>query len=270
MKSNKWRNLAINYKNLSLLAFKLGKRNLISANLYKNIIYRYFDEFKFINQNIDKFDEFIKMSIETLKSIANIDKIIPQRLFLSSFLGDLSELNRELSNHLNISVNGFSFLDKFGGKEVINLMIAIYAKELMAKRLKADFRIFQRAKPLHQRADGKLIISLVAGAILGMIYPIYMLILALNLDLKRDNLKADLSIQNASLNSLNSDLALINNQLENLLKDKQNIKDNINLNLSKIDKISNKINNQNLAIILSNITTKLTCLFKQKPIYLLE
>ena len=414
MKNNKWRKLAINYKNLSLPSFKLGKRNLISADLYKNIIYRYFDEFKFIsqkrlsskdfnasymearafsalryrgevanldsriisyayeelllnptkeykisyyknlddsysifvidmelalnglknslkslpnidimipspllmsgfyssglvdkskvdcyifldqnesymsfykdgeyifhhpiitdslaliagansfelsikaiNQNIDKFDEFIKMSIETLKSIANIDKIIPQRLFLSSFLGDLSELNRELSNHLNISVNGFSFLDKFGGKKVINLMIAIYAKELMAKRLKADFRIFQRAKPLHQRADGKLIISLVAGAILGMIYPIYMLILALNLDLKRENLKADLSIQNASLNSLNSDLALINNQLENLLKDKQNIKDNINLNLSKIDKISNKINNQNLAIILSNIT----------------
>ena len=27
--------------------------------------------------NIDKFDEFIKMSIETLKIIANIDKIIP-------------------------------------------------------------------------------------------------------------------------------------------------------------------------------------------------
>ena len=77
MKSNKWRNLAINYKNLSLLAFKPRKRNLISADLYKNIIYRYFDEFKFINQNIDKFDEFIKMSIETLKIIANIDKIIP-------------------------------------------------------------------------------------------------------------------------------------------------------------------------------------------------
>ena len=46
----------------------------------------------------------------------------------------------------------------------------------------------------------------------------------------------------------------VNNNIENLLKDKQNIKDNINLNLSKIDKISNKINNQNLAIILSNIT----------------
>ncbi|MEE3712432.1 hypothetical protein V2I22_05395 [Campylobacter sp. CLAX-7218-21] len=64
MKSNKWRNLAINYKNLSLLAFKPRKRNLISADLYKNIIYRYFDE-------------FIKMSIKTLKIIANIDKIIP-------------------------------------------------------------------------------------------------------------------------------------------------------------------------------------------------
>ncbi|WP_187692240.1 hypothetical protein [Campylobacter devanensis] len=44
MKSNKWRNLAINYKNLSLPAFKPRKRNLISADLYKNIIYRYFDE----------------------------------------------------------------------------------------------------------------------------------------------------------------------------------------------------------------------------------
>ena len=77
MKSNKWRKLAINYKNLSLQAFRPRKRNLISADLYKNIIYRYFDEFKFINQNIDKFDEFIKMSIETLKIIANIDKIIP-------------------------------------------------------------------------------------------------------------------------------------------------------------------------------------------------
>ena len=50
MKSNKWRKLAINYKNLSLPSFKLGKRNLISADLYKNIIYRYFDEFKFISQ----------------------------------------------------------------------------------------------------------------------------------------------------------------------------------------------------------------------------
>ncbi|WP_141031618.1 hypothetical protein [Campylobacter devanensis] len=58
--------MAINYKNLSLPAFKLGKRNLISADLYKNIIYRYFDE-------------FIKMSIETLKIIANIDKIIPTK-----------------------------------------------------------------------------------------------------------------------------------------------------------------------------------------------
>lgn len=206
-----------------------------------------------IDKNIDKFSDLIKATIETMQSIANIDKIIANRIFLSSFIGDLKGFNIALSDHLMKSVNGFDFLSKFNSKSVINLMIAIYAKELISNKIKLEFNIFDRVEPLYKRADGRLFIAIILGAILGMTYPIYMLVLALNLDIKSKEIKYNLSIESSSVDSLKGILLSINQNLDNISKEEQNIKNNINLNLNKIDNIAAKINNPNLAITLSKI-----------------
>lgn len=204
-------------------------------------------------QNIGKFSSLINATIQTLKSIENIDKITPNRIFLSSFLGDLKEFNLNLKQAINKDIKGFEFLAKFNSSTPINLMLAIYTKELINSQNMAKFRLFDRPKPLYKRAEGRLIISLAAGAILGLIYPIYMLILALSLDMNAKDFGLNLSLQNSSATSLNSSLALINNELKKISNKKQNIEDNINLNLSKIDNIAAKIDNQNRAKILADI-----------------
>lgn len=208
---------------------------------------------KIIDQNSNKFTELLNITIQTIQSIANIDKIIPDRIYLSSFIGDIIGLNTALSNKLGQEVRGFEFLDNFKSPAPLNLMMAIYAKELIHKGQLLNFTLFNKPKPLYKRADGRLFISIAAGAILGLIYPIYMLILTFNIEAKSTKLGANLTLQNSSVSSLNSSLIALNNEIKSITIQIQNIKNNINKNLATIDIIASKFNNQNLAIILANI-----------------
>jgi Tfp pilus assembly protein PilN len=156
-------------------------------------------------------------------------------------------------NNLNTYSDDNEFLDNFKSPAPLNLMMAIYAKELMHKGQLLNFTLFNKPKPLYKRADGRLFISIAAGAILGLIYPIYMLILTFNIEAKSTKLGANLTLQNSSASSLNSSLIALNNEIKSITIQIQNIKDNINKNLATIDIIASKFNNQNLAIILANI-----------------
>lgn len=206
-----------------------------------------------IDQNIDKFSQLIDATIQTIQSIINIDRITPDRVFLSSFIGDLKGLSLTISKALNKSINGFDFLAKFGSFTPINLMLAIYVKELLYRDNGLNFRLLDKPEPLYKRADGKLFISLAAGVILGIIYPIYMLILAFSLDMNSKDFGANLSLQNSNADNLNKNLMIINKEIEKIDKDIQNIKNHINTKLSKIDSIATKISDHNLAIVLTNI-----------------
>lgn len=206
-----------------------------------------------IGQNSDKFAELLNITIQTIQSIANIDKIVPNRIFLSSFVGNIIGINIALSNRLGQEIRGFEFLDKFKPPALLNLMMAIYAKELINKGQLLNFVLFDKSEPPYKRADGRLFISLVAGVILGVFYPIYMLVSTLSLEAKTREFGENLTLQNSNANSINASLIAVNNEIKKIEKQSQNIKDNINKNLDKINIIISKLNNQNLAISLANL-----------------
>ena len=194
-----------------------------------------------IDQNIDKFNQLIDATIQTIQSIINIDRITPDRVFLSSFIGDLKGLSLTISKALNKSINGFDFLAKFGSFTPINLMLAIYVKELLYRDNGLNFILLDKPEPLYKRADGKLFISLAAGVILGIIYPIYMLILAFSLDMNSKDFGVNLSLQNSNADNLNKNLMIINKEIEKIDKDIQ-----IEFFLSKEQFINNDIERDEL------------------------